>query len=423
MSATPISALPTPRKKGFIRRLIEKPQQVWLRKAFFQVHLWSGVIVALYIIAIGISGSILVFKDELQPKPRVSTGKLDYHACTAQSLTRAMDLANTAMPNMKAFLASCPTPANGLYTITVREQTKRTPGARGPRPQEGRERQKLAQRTVYIHPETWQVAGINDLDASWLEFVEQFHVNLLLGRNGRLWNGIGAACLLGLTLTGLVLWWPGLRNWTRGIKLDFSRSWKRINWDLHSVMGFWTIFFTLTWALTSMYFTWPKLFTTPMEQISKATTAIYPGAQMRDLMRLPPGPDAPLNVAAMIKEAQRQSPRGHLEGVFYGQGPKPIFTIYMAKGVMGDYSNADFVYFEQRSNRHLYTWRRGDNHTLGDWFIWLIAPLHFGTTWGEGVKVVWALLGLALPALTITGLIMYWNRWLGKRWSRSSRSR
>jgi uncharacterized iron-regulated membrane protein len=125
----------------------------------------------------------------------------------------------------------------------------------------------------------------------------------------------------------------------------------------------------------------------------------------------------------MIKEAQRQSPRGHLEGVFYGQGPKPIFTIYMAKGVMGDYSNADFVYFEQRSNRHLYTWRRGDNHTLGDWFIWLIAPLHFGTTWGEGVKVVWALLGLALPALTITGLIMYWNRWLGKRWSRSSRSR
>jgi uncharacterized iron-regulated membrane protein len=239
----------------------------------------------------------------------------------------------------------------------------------------------------------------------------------------------------------MILWWPGIRNWTRGLRVDFRRSWKRINFDLHSAAGFWTLFFTLTWALTGMYFTWPKLFTTPIGKISPIVTASYPALQMREAARKLQSPgvergpgrgrpdnsqdrtqgsspqDMPVDVRGMITEAQRQSPDGRLEGVFYGMGPRPMFTIYMARGILGDYSNTDFVYFDQRSGQWLYTWHRGQNHTLGDWLVWLIAPLHFGTSWGQTVKVLWALLGLALPLLTITGMLMYWNRWLGKRWS------
>ena len=59
-----------------------------------------------------------------------------------------------------------------------------------------------------------------------------------------------------------------------------------------------------------------------------------------------------------------------------------------------------------------------DLSTLGDWLVWLVAPLHFGTSWGQTVKALWALLGLALPLLTITGMLMYWNRYLSKRWRR-----
>jgi uncharacterized iron-regulated membrane protein len=42
--------------------------------------------------------------------------------------------------------------------------------------------------------------------------------------------------------------------------------------------------------------------------------------------------------------------------------------------------------------------------------------LHFGTSWGAGVKIVWAAAGLALPLLLITGTLMYWNRSLRKKW-------
>lgn len=96
------------------------------------------------------------------------------------------------------------------FTVTVREQPRRplaAPSRGGPAG--GSPRQKLKERTIYVHPHTGAVVGDADRESSW---VEQLHVNLLIGRGGRLGNGIGASVLLALTFTGLVLWWPRIRT-------------------------------------------------------------------------------------------------------------------------------------------------------------------------------------------------------------------
>ncbi len=80
------------------------------------------------------------------------------------------------------------------------------------------------------------------------------------------------------------------------------------------------------------------------------------------------------------------------------------------------YEYADNVFFDPYDGKYLATWRYGINQTLGDWFIWLQIPLHFGTYWGMTVKVLWALAGLAIPLLTVTGALMYWNRALRRKW-------
>lgn len=396
------------RQESLWRRWALHPQQVWVRKALLQVHLWAGIIVGLYIIAIGITGSILVFKEELMPRPRVPVPKVDTRSCTPEKLLAVVDRVNRAYPSHKAFLTACPTEANPLYVITIRKQPK--PGAETSDP---RHEDRLA---VYAHPVTGEILGSADREGSWVRWVEDFHYNLLMGRRGRVWNGVGAAVLLALVLTGIVLWWPGMRTWTRALKVDFRRGWKRINWDLHSAVGFWTIGFTLIWAVTGMYFAWPELFVTPIQKISSIPTARYPASEMRGLRQRPPTPPAELDVLAVLRKAQEISPDGALEGYFYGTGPRAIFTVYMARVRMGDYANTDFIYFDQNSGEHLLTWRRGRNQTLGDWLIWLMVPLHFGTSWGPVVKWIWCLAGLALPLLTITGFLMYWNRSLSKKW-------
>ena len=57
------------------QRWLRQPQSVRLRRALFQVHLWSGLGIGLYVIVISISGSILVYRSELrqtfEPQPRL----------------------------------------------------------------------------------------------------------------------------------------------------------------------------------------------------------------------------------------------------------------------------------------------------------------------------------------------------------------
>ncbi|WP_446744216.1 PepSY-associated TM helix domain-containing protein [Silvibacterium acidisoli] len=397
-------------RRSLRQRLLNNPQQVWLRKAFFQVHLWAGILVGLYIIAIGVSGSILVFKEELLPRPHVAVPALNLRGCTPEQLAQNIDLVNHAYPADRVYLANCPDEGNPLFAISTREPMKSRPAVR---------RKPVDPANVYVHPVSNQIVGNADVDGSWLHWVEDFHIYLLAGRSGEQWNGAGAAALLILALSGSVLWWPGIKRWRQSLTVDFKRSWKRINWDLHSAIGIWTVLFTITWAASGVYFAWPKAFTAGIESISRTVTAKYPAQQLVSLGETIKPDTTGFDLLTVLHDAQQRSPQGALEGCFYGSGPTPMFTVYMARGHMGDFANTDFIYYDQNTGRHLLTWNRGQNQTLGDWLLWLAVPLHFGTSWGLGVKIAWAILGLVLPALTVTGFIMYWNRYLGKKMRRA----
>ena len=44
---------------------VRQPQNVWLRRALFQVHLWTGLAIGLYIVMLSVTGSVLVYRNEL----------------------------------------------------------------------------------------------------------------------------------------------------------------------------------------------------------------------------------------------------------------------------------------------------------------------------------------------------------------------
>src|ERR1700687_1074040 len=46
-------------------RWMRQPQRLWLRRALFQVHLWTGLGVGLYIVVVCVTGSVLVYRNEL----------------------------------------------------------------------------------------------------------------------------------------------------------------------------------------------------------------------------------------------------------------------------------------------------------------------------------------------------------------------
>ena len=222
---------------GF-RKFIHRPQQVFLRKALFQVHLWVGLFLALYVALIGLSGSILVFREELQQL----TGATPQFpgiglSPPAVNMAAASQKIGREFPKARQTFLYAPRQEVPVYQGFILENKQSS--------------------SVYVHPQTGQILQRVPYRENLLSWIGQLHYFLLLGRSPGLWlNGIGAALLLVLCVSGLFIWWPGLRSWRRGFSVDFRMSWKRINFDSHNVVGFWTLSIVSFWAISGVYFAW-----------------------------------------------------------------------------------------------------------------------------------------------------------------------
>jgi uncharacterized iron-regulated membrane protein len=93
-----------------------------------------------------------------------------------------------------------------------------------------------------------------------MEWFVDLHDNLLKGETGRQVNAIGGGLLCLLCLTGVVIWWRGRSTWLHGFYFNPRHGWKRINFDLHAALGFWSIAILFLWGLTGIYFAFPDPF-------------------------------------------------------------------------------------------------------------------------------------------------------------------
>jgi len=380
----------------FFQALAQRPQRLWVRQLNFQLHLWAGIILAGYLIVIGVTGSILVFEQELEG----TTGLRSWHNGPAREpfadVTTVIAGLHGAYPNFRIVSIAIPSQADPEFVTVL----------------QGRGRIKVASSAV-----TGEVLGEFSRQATWIDIVRDLHETLLIRRTGRVLNGVGAVFLLLLSATGLVIWWPGVRHWRRALKVDFHRNWRRINYDTHSAAGFWTLLMISFWAASGIYFAWPRQLFQLVNSLSPIVTARPPAIVVT------PDPDAVRpDVAVLLARASSFDPGAKLSGLTFPYGPRAPLEIRMSRGTDAGREFEDTVYFSPYTGEYLGIWRYGVNQSLGDWIIWLQAPLHFGTSWGLGVKLVWAAAGLSVPLLAVSGLLMYWNRSLRRKWRRLRKS-
>jgi uncharacterized iron-regulated membrane protein len=83
------------------------------------------------------------------------------------------------------------------------------------------------------------------------------HDNLMAGLTGRTLNGIGALVVVLLSGTGMMIWWPGIRNWRRSMTISRRTRFARLNWDLHSAVGFWCSVLVMVWGVSGICLCYP----------------------------------------------------------------------------------------------------------------------------------------------------------------------
>jgi uncharacterized iron-regulated membrane protein len=326
-------------------RWLRRPKSLWLRKALFQVHLWTGIALGLYVFVISVSGSAIVFRNELYnaawPGPRIvpilshrlSHDELREAAHRAYPQYRVSWIWDSKQPNQAA---------NQAIEIWM---------DRG-----GHKEQRL------FDPYTGQDLGESrPYSIQLMAWLVDLHVNLLSGKVGRLINGVCAVFVLALSLTGAVLWWPGVRSWRRGFVIRTKSNWKLLNWQLHNVIGLWMLPVVFMFGLVGVYAGFPGPFQAFVNKI------------------------APLDVYRPLPEASVIPGIPRIPGI-------PVVAV---------------------STPTARPPRFRPHYSTGDKIIRWFSYLHFGNFGGWPSKTLWVIIGLAPAFLFVTGVLMWWNRVLG----------
>jgi len=202
------------------------------------VHLWSGIALGLYVFMISVSGSVLVYRNEL------------YRAATPEPI-----ISKSSRPRLNdAELRNAALRDYPLFRIVNFERASDLDQAVDIWLRRGDD----IKRRLF-DPRTG--ADLGNSVPTGIRLVSELmdlHDNLFAGPTGRVVNGAGALAVLSIAITGLVIWWPGIQTWRRSLTLHRGAGWKRTVWDLHSMIGIWSLAFTLIFALSGVYLCFPQ---------------------------------------------------------------------------------------------------------------------------------------------------------------------
>jgi uncharacterized iron-regulated membrane protein len=235
------------------QRWIRQPQTTWLRKAIFQIHLWTGIGVGLYVLLVSLTGSIVVYSNELY---RAATRDPVIVAASGQRLTdeQLKQAAGRAYPGYKVLSVSRERNPEQAVSISLNASA--------------------GLKSRLFNPYTGADLGDSvPLGIRLISNLLKLHDDLCAGPTGRKVNGFGALLIVILAFTGMVVWWPGVKAWRRSLTIRQNVGGRRFIWSLHSMIGFWSFAVILLFGVSGIYLGNPELFQDLADRIEPLTNA------------------------------------------------------------------------------------------------------------------------------------------------------
>lgn len=364
------------------------------RQWVFLCHRYLGLVAGLIAIVVGLTGSLLVFQREIDAfsiAQQFGAITPEVHMISPEA---AVNIATDAYAssNLRLDCLYFPLQPNEPYKVELSD-------ANG------------VWTEVLINPYTGKVMGDRNWDKMWLGVTIKLHVALLAGNTGTMIVGIVAFVLLVLSLTGIVLW-PGWRKLIAGFKIKLDAHPKRVNFDIHKIIGIIAAIFLALTAFTGFCWNFFDLTSPVIYALTFTQSPLEPTSN------LIPG-QSRLKLTPQLLFAQAALPDAVIRRVYFPATSKDSLRVRMklpqGKSEYGD-SN---VYLDQYSGKVL----RVDNALkmpLGDRVLNSFTPLHYGTFGGLPTRILYVFVGLAPLILFLTGFVMYWYRYRTKSSRRDS---
>lgn len=358
-----------------------------VKRLLLTLHTWAGLTVGLLAALVGLTGSALVFRADIEQWQERHWHRL---VPTAQPLPleQVIAIAAARMPErevVRVALQQQPSEA-----IEVLLQTR---GARN-----------LEQADligIFVDPYRGEVLGQRARARGWVWWLQDFHYALFGGERGLKVNGVVAAVLLGLAVTGPILWWPGWRH--RRLAWRIRARPAAARWrDLHAVSGVVACLALVLICLTALYYAYRSTATATIALLAGTSGLPAPVAP------LPADGARPAPASRLVETALAAVPGARLDEL------RPSRRAGMP-AVMSFREAGDFVFGRHRIYLDPTTAEilRIDRHPelpLGSRILGNMAPWHFGSFGGRLTQWLWFVIGLMPAGLFATGVWLWWRK-------------
>ncbi len=383
-----------------------------MRKGLTLVHRYAGLAMAMFLIAAGLTGSILVWHEEID-------GALNPRWFHAQS-----DGPTLSIPALiAAFERQAPEAEISFIRLPVHEGRSVEASMSG---WTDPARPGVRINRVFLDPATGDILGVRStVEPSALRAGEiipwlyRFHYSLTLGSTGSYLMGFAALAWLIDTFVAFYLTLPrGKSVWSRPFWSKWKPAWgikkKRLNFDLHRASGLWFLPVLFVLALSGVYLNLnDEVFRPVVHVFSPTTDPPYKEPALSQPVREPA-----LSWGDAIARAEADmdaSGREHA-GVAYmnHSAARAYYTVSFrtARDLAPDRSGAR-IYVDSRTGEIRHREMVGEG-TAGDILMEWQFPLHSGHAFGLAGRIIIFVAGLVITALSVTGIII----WLRKRRAR-----
>ncbi|MEQ6119961.1 PepSY-associated TM helix domain-containing protein [Reichenbachiella sp. MALMAid0571] len=218
------------------------------KKIIRKTHLLLGLASGIIVFILGITGCIYVFEEEI--KPIIYD---HYHSNEIKEekipISQLLQTVQDTLKNKSA---------TGIHIYNTNENTIRFLAFKNKENASGIWfwDQREYYYTTYINAYTGKIQQLENSTTEFFQIILWLHWSLLLKTKiGQ--PIVGVACLIFVIslITGLVLWWPKNKKAAKQrfwFRWKPSTKWKRKNYDLHNIFGYYMMLFALIISLTGL---------------------------------------------------------------------------------------------------------------------------------------------------------------------------
>ncbi|QBQ43012.1 PepSY domain-containing protein [Sphingobacterium psychroaquaticum] len=374
-----------------------------MKKGILWLHKWLGILTGIVIVVVSLTGCLYTFQDELKLWVYPHKYYIAEQQGTPLPISELTAIAESQLPQGEKVSRIDVYPAKNRTWIFRALDTDEDAF--------GHWNYYRYYKRVFLNPYTGELRSIENSKTEFFQVVLQLHMNLLLGKKvGHAVVGYSTAIFVLILISGLVLWWP--KKWKskklkRSFWIDRKVKWKRLNYDLHNVVGFYSLLLALVLAITGLVFTFPSF----KKGYTTFFNTVLPYSKPTKPQVLPTSP-VNLSRATPLDNALHYTLTQHPDAGIMSirlrkkTAPEIDIQVRMSEQRSGDFK---WYYFDQKTVE-INQVKSSTTLQGGDKLQALNFDLHTGNIGGMGTKILAFIVSLCCASLPITGYIIWWNK-------------